>query len=128
MMLSDELETLHGVSFIGPVEIAHEDRWRLEDAVHCGVSALAHRVASTPARTAFGSGEIRGRAWVMRPRSIEDTQAALATTEHILVSLRSEPDPDYALRRLIQALEDQQAELLASLLDSRAPRLSRADA
>jgi hypothetical protein len=63
----------------------------------------------------------------MRSRSLEETQAALAITERILVSLRSEPDPDYALRQLIQAVEDQQAELLASLLDSRAPELNRTD-
>jgi hypothetical protein len=64
----------------------------------------------------------------MRSRSPDDMQAALATTEHILVSLRREPDPDYALRQLIQAVEEQQAELLASLLDPRAPELTRADA
>jgi hypothetical protein len=63
----------------------------------------------------------------MGSRSLEETQAALATTERILVSLRREPDPDYALRQLIQAVEDQQAELLASLLDSRAPKLTRTD-
>jgi hypothetical protein len=63
----------------------------------------------------------------MGSRSLEETQAALATTERILVSLRREPDPDYALRQLIQAVEDQQAELLASLLDSRAPELTRTD-
>jgi hypothetical protein len=64
----------------------------------------------------------------MRSRSLQETQAALATTEQILVSLRGEPDPDYALRQLIQAVEEQQAELLASLLDPRAPELTRADA
>ncbi len=64
----------------------------------------------------------------MRSRSLEETQAALATTEQILVSLRGEPDPDYAVRQLIQAVEDQQAELLASLLDARAPGLTKADA
>jgi hypothetical protein len=63
----------------------------------------------------------------MRSRSHEETQAALATTERILISLRHEPDPDHALRQLIQAVEDQQAELLASLLDSRAPELTRTD-
>ena len=64
----------------------------------------------------------------MRSRSLEETQAALATAERILVSLRGEPDPDCALRQLIQAVEEQQAELLASLLDPRAPELTRADA
>ena len=64
----------------------------------------------------------------MRSRSLQETEAALATTEQILVSLRREPDPDYALRELIQAVEEQQAELLASLLDPRAPGLTRADA
>jgi hypothetical protein len=63
----------------------------------------------------------------MRRRSPEETQAALATTERILVSLRREPDSD-ALRQLIQAVEDQQTELLASLLDARAPEPTRADA
>jgi hypothetical protein len=63
----------------------------------------------------------------MRKRSLEETQAALATTERILVSLRREPDSD-ALRQLIQAVEDQQAELLASILDARAPEPTRADA
>jgi hypothetical protein len=63
----------------------------------------------------------------MGSHSLEETQAALATTEHILASLRREPDPDYPLRQIIQALEDQQAELLASLLDARAPELTRAD-
>jgi hypothetical protein len=56
----------------------------------------------------------------MTPYSREETQAALATTEQILVSLRRERDPDDALRQIIQAVEDQQAELLASLLDARA--------
>ncbi len=63
----------------------------------------------------------------MRRRSPEETQAALATTERILVSLRREPESD-ALRQLIQAVEDQQTELLASLLDARAPEPTRADA
>ena len=63
----------------------------------------------------------------MRSRSLEETQAALAIAERILVALRREPDPDYALRQLIQAVEDEQAELLASLLDSRAPELTRTD-
>jgi hypothetical protein len=63
----------------------------------------------------------------MRRRSPEETQAALATIERILVSLRREPDSD-ALRQLIQAVEDQQTELLASLLDARAPEPTRADA
>jgi hypothetical protein len=63
----------------------------------------------------------------MGSRSLEETQAALATTERVLVSLRREPDPAYALRQLIQTVEDQQAELLASLLDSRAPELTRTD-
>jgi hypothetical protein len=62
----------------------------------------------------------------MRRRSPEETQAALATTERILVSLRREPDSD-ALRQLIQAVEDQQTELLASMLDARAPEPKRAD-
>jgi hypothetical protein len=62
----------------------------------------------------------------MRRRSPEETQAALATTERILVSLRREPDSD-ALRQLIQAVEDQQTELLASMLDARAPEPTRAD-
>ena len=62
----------------------------------------------------------------MRTRSLEETQAALATTERILVSLRREPDSD-ALRQLIQAVEDQQTELL-SILDARAPEPTRADA
>lgn len=64
----------------------------------------------------------------MRSRSLEETQAALATTERILVSLRRESDPDYPLRQLIQAVEDQQAELLAWLLDARAQGPPRADA
>src|SRR5436853_3886181 len=37
-----------------------------------------------------------------------EKQAALATTEQILVSLRREPDPDYALRELIQSIENEQ--------------------
>lgn len=44
-------------------------------------------------------------------------QAALATTERILDSLRRELD---ALQQIVQAVEDQQAELLASLLNARA--------
>jgi hypothetical protein len=58
----------------------------------------------------------------MPPRSVEDMQAALATTERILDSLRREPDPDDAVRQIVQAVEDQQAELLAALLDARARR------
>jgi hypothetical protein len=53
---------------------------------------------------------------VINARSREETQAALATAEQMLVSLRREPDTDEALRQIIQAVEDEQAELLASLL------------
>jgi hypothetical protein len=57
----------------------------------------------------------------MRPeRSVEDMQKALAVTERVLESLRREPDPGYAVRTVIQAMEDEQAALLASLLDSQA--------
>jgi hypothetical protein len=51
--------------------------------------------------------------------SREEKQAALATTEQILVSLRREPNPDYALCELIQSIENEQAILVASLLDDR---------
>ena len=57
----------------------------------------------------------------MSGRSIEDMQDALAATERILESLRREPDPDDAVRRIIQAVEDQEAELLALLLDPPRP-------
>jgi hypothetical protein len=56
----------------------------------------------------------------MPPRSVEDMQTALATIERILESLRRESDPDYALKEIIQAVEDEQAELLVSLLNARA--------
>jgi hypothetical protein len=52
--------------------------------------------------------------------SLKEMQAALDTTERILSTLRKQSDPDYALRQIIEAVENQQAELLASLLDSRA--------
>jgi hypothetical protein len=59
-------------------------------------------------------------------RSLEEMQAALDSTKRILSTLRKESDPDYALRRIIQAVEIQQAESLASLLDSRSGRASHA--
>jgi hypothetical protein len=55
----------------------------------------------------------------MPPRPVEDMQAALATTECVLASLRRELD---ALQQIVQAVEDQQAELLVSLLNARARR------
>jgi hypothetical protein len=58
-------------------------------------------------------------------RSPEDIRVALATIEQVLHSLRGEHDPDFGMNLLIQALEDQEAELLASLLDPRAPASSQ---
>ena len=58
---------------------------------------------------------------MMSRRSIEDMREALATTERILATLRREPDPDDAVRTIIQAVEDQEAELLALLLDPYRP-------
>jgi hypothetical protein len=55
----------------------------------------------------------------------EETQAALATTAQILASLRGERDPDQALHKIIEAVEEKQAELLASLIDTNA-KASRA--
>jgi hypothetical protein len=65
----------------------------------------------------------------MGERSTEDKQAALALTEQLLVSLRRERNPDYAVRQLVQSIEDEQAELLASLLDDRGrePRTTSPD-
>jgi hypothetical protein len=63
--------------------------------------------------------EIRQKRAELSGRSREEKQAALEATEKILMSLRREPDPDYALRELIQAIEDEQAILVASLLDER---------
>lgn len=53
----------------------------------------------------------------MSRRSVEDMQEALAVTERVLRSLRRESDPDDAVREVIRAVEDQEAELVASLLD-----------
>lgn len=54
-------------------------------------------------------------------RSPNERRVALATIESILTSLRRGPDTDYTLGQLIQALDSTQAQLLASLLDARAP-------
>lgn len=64
----------------------------------------------------------------MQPHSHEEMQAALATTERLLASLRRERDLDQALRRIIQAVEDQQDELQASLLDTQARKPAGTDA
>jgi hypothetical protein len=61
----------------------------------------------------------------MRSRSPEEIRDAVALIDDIVASLRRESDPDDAVGQLIAALEDQQAKLLASLLDSRAPELTR---
>ena len=61
----------------------------------------------------------RRRSEILGSHSREEKQAALEITEQILVSLRREPDPDYALRELIQSIENEQALLVASLLDDR---------
>jgi hypothetical protein len=64
-----------------------------------------------------------GQSVLMRPeRSVEDMQKALAVSQRVLKSLRRELDPGYEVRTVIQAMEDEQADLLALLLDSRASR------
>jgi hypothetical protein len=63
--------------------------------------------------------EIRQTRAEFSGHSREEKQAALEATEQILVSLRREPNPDFALRELIQSIEDEQAILVASLLDGR---------
>lgn len=55
----------------------------------------------------------------------EEKRAALVLTEELLVSLRRLPDPDPAVRYVIESLENDQAELLASLLDNRSRNLNR---
>jgi hypothetical protein len=57
----------------------------------------------------------------MVSRSPEETREALATIEGILASLRREADPDQWLCKVIQAVEDKRAELVAALLEGRAP-------
>jgi hypothetical protein len=57
----------------------------------------------------------------MRLRSSDERRVAVATIESILMSLRRELNTDYVLGQLVQALETTQAQLLASLLDARAP-------
>jgi len=75
----------------------------------------------------FGFGEVSRRLGLpMGLRSSEEKRVALDTIESILMALRREHDADYALHQLIQALENTQAQLLASLLDERAPDLTRA--
>lgn len=64
----------------------------------------------------------------MVSRTPEETQEALVTTERILASLRREPCVDYPLRVLIQAVEEQRAELVATLHDPRGRRSTKADA
>jgi hypothetical protein len=71
----------------------------------------------------FGFGEASRRMGLpMGLRSSDERRVALATIESILMSLRREQDTDYALGQLMQALENTQTQLLASLLDTRAPR------
>jgi hypothetical protein len=52
-------------------------------------------------------------------RSPEERRRALNTIEHVLGSLRRD-GRDYSVGQLIEALESTQAQLLASLLDTRA--------
>jgi hypothetical protein len=59
-------------------------------------------------------------------RSPEERRVALNTIETVLGSLRLEDGGDYSVGQLIEALENTQAQLLASLLDTRAPRPTRA--
>jgi hypothetical protein len=61
----------------------------------------------------------------MRLRSPDERRVALDTIETVLVSLRHEDGRDYSVGQLIEALEKTQAQLLASLLDTRAPRPPR---
>lgn len=58
-------------------------------------------------------------------RSPEERRVALDTIEAVLGSLRREDGGDYSVGQLIEALENTQAQLLASLLDARAPRPAR---
>lgn len=66
-----------------------------------------------------GEREVRQNRAELAGHSREEKQAALEATEQILVSLRREANPDFAVRELIQAIENEQAILVASLLDER---------
>ena len=73
----------------------------------------------------FGFGaDTRRIGLPMRSRSSDQRRVALTTIESILASLRHEEGGDYAVGQLIEALENTQAQLLASLLDARAPQLT----
>jgi hypothetical protein len=49
-------------------------------------------------------------------RTPEDNAAAVETLEHVLAALRADEDRDEATERLIQAMEDERAALLADRL------------
>lgn len=52
--------------------------------------------------------------------SSEDPRLALETTEQVLRALRVVPDPDPALRELIEAIEQDRAALVAALVSGQA--------
>jgi hypothetical protein len=51
-----------------------------------------------------------------------DTRNALATMDEIVASLRADPDPDDAVRALLEAIEDDRAYLLAATISGAAVR------
>lgn len=66
------------------------------------------------------------RQWDQRTRmsTAEDEDEALATLELALAAIRREADRDESTERVIQAMEDKRAELIAAKLrrDATAPR------
>jgi hypothetical protein len=53
-------------------------------------------------------------------RSTEDVREAVALIGDLLAVLRSETDPDPGTRNIIEAMEDEEARLISSLVEPRA--------
>jgi hypothetical protein len=90
------------------------------------IRAMRERDRMVGLASGFGFGAASRRIGLpMGLRSSDERRVALATIESILASLRHEEGGDYTVGQLIDALENTQAQLLASLLDARAPQLTR---
>ena len=90
------------------------------------IRAMRERDRMVGLASGFGFGAASRRIGLpMGLRSSDERRVALATIESILASLRHEEGGDYTVGQLIEALENTQAQLLASLLDARAPQLTR---
>jgi hypothetical protein len=116
------------ISHMGSIHIARDYDVRSSKNYGAGereIRAMRERDRMVGLASEFGFGaDTRRIGLPMRSRSSDQRRVALTTIESILASLRHEEGGDYAVGQLIEALENTQAQLLASLLDARAPQLT----